>query len=299
MKSILILLLLLVLSTEKCLSAIYSVGFYSGYEYQLSVKTEVFINSSSASIRGYDVIYSTFNSSHYTISVSSHVTNSMKSFVLDVIINGSLFDRYSFSLKAPNIESVKYFNNFAQVEIIGKGLRYSKYYNFDNEINCDQDISFNNNNNERFVCGGSLSNTCMQLGIKTGLDWYNNSYSLIPSPTINSIEKLGSSLLIDANFNCPYLETKKGISINKRQSFNSLVRANINIETLFSYDPSGFSVCLDDDTYSIFLISQVNNLTLYSDSVQFSCKEGIVNKAAISTLSSVSLLSFLFILLIL
>ncbi|KAN0035546.1 hypothetical protein ACTA71_004820 [Dictyostelium dimigraforme] len=93
----------------------------------------------------------------------------------------------------PSNLHVKYFNNFTQAEIIGKVL----------------DIPNTTILKMKLIATKISVSTIPSMNVL-----YNNLYSLITNPTIISIERIGSSPLIDANFNCPHFEPKKGISIN-------------------------------------------------------------------------------------
>ncbi|KAM9966242.1 hypothetical protein ACTFIR_006441 [Dictyostelium discoideum] len=286
MKYILFLVLLVLSFTEKCLPPITSIAGYT----DLNVIVPV-----------------TFNSTHYSMVLSSYITRRKSSFSVMVDLNGfQSSDEHVFTSVPPNFESVKSISNdLTQFEIIGNGLKNNNFYNFFKDIRCDKDMSFDPSK-ERFVCYSSTSNSCFSFGYSNKFFNLTNQYFFSAVPTINSIERIGSFLLIDADFHCPnYVDSiSKGISIGARELYGSLKPANRNSKTQYTFDPVSydFSICLENDNYNISLISYIDSQTNYSSSVIFNCEKGYSNElsnAALTNISIISLFSFIFILLVL
>ncbi|KAM9946032.1 hypothetical protein ACTFIT_004321 [Dictyostelium discoideum] len=205
----------------------FNIYFYCGYQYNITIETN---NPPITQISGHTnfniIVPMTFNSTHYSMELSSYFTSYQSSF--NVMVSFNRFEstaQHVFTIMPPNFEGVKSISNdLTQFEIIGNGLKHNNFYNFLKDIRCDQDMSFD------------------------------------PIPTINSIERIGSFLLIDAEFHCQNYE---------QELYGSLENANRNSKTQYTFDPESydFSMCLENDNYNISLISDIKSQTNYSSHV--------------------------------
>ncbi|KAN0041833.1 hypothetical protein ACTFIV_004383 [Dictyostelium citrinum] len=268
----------------------YNFKYYSGYSFDISIKNLTSLNYCSAKlyygslVSGIDL---NCNSTNYSFTVTKNITAVYDNFTVS-IDNGS--DKLYFLLSESLLETFVYSPDSTSVTIMGLGLKNLQFSNGYNFIPCE--YTFNKILNIESVICKELFSSCPLI------QWQDNfiigSRYLLADSTINSIELLGSSLLIEADFKCDEHTTlRRGISINNRDSYNSLKKANDFNQTLFTYDPSGYSICLrEDEIYNISLISQFGNQTFYSNSVEFSCKQGeILNSNAAITLISTILKS--------
>ncbi|KAN0041825.1 hypothetical protein ACTFIV_004375 [Dictyostelium citrinum] len=297
MKSILLFLLVLI-SAQKCLCEDYFYEYYSGYSYDISNKNRTSLNPCKATLHNFDFsmdIPLNCSSTNYSFRTPSDITANYNNFL---VVIGNYMDRLYFTLKESIVDTFIYNPDRSSVIVMGLGIQYLEFSNGYSSISCNYHFN-QTNEKESMECEYTLLLSCRFI------QWHNNFIQgkqyLFADSTINSIELLGSSLLIDADFKCKETILRRGISINNRDSYNSLNKANYYNQTLFTYDPSGYSICLrEDEIYDISLISQFGNQTFYSNSVEFSCKQGEIleSNAAITLISTIALFSFLLILLI-
>ncbi|KAM9981564.1 hypothetical protein ACTFIY_003867 [Dictyostelium cf. discoideum] len=198
MKSILLLLVLI--SSEKCLSE-------NHYEYLITIENngeQVY----SIEVDGFGIPF-TLNSTHFTMNISE-ITFYYSSFIALI----------TFSWIYPYFENIIINSNFTQIELIGNGLKNNIFFNGYFPIRCIQDTNFDKSR-ERFLCYPCTSNQCLDFGWSNDFFGRYGIYFSSPKPTIYSIVKLGSSFFIIADFYCPLLdyEITKGISINDRESY--------------------------------------------------------------------------------
>lgn len=119
----------------------------------------------------------TFNSTHYSMELSSYFTSYQSSF--NVMVSFNRFEstaQHVFTIMPPNFEGVKSISNdLTQFEIIGNGLKHNNFYNFLKDIRCDQDMSFDPSK-ERFVCYSAFSNSCFSFGYSNKFFNLTNQY---------------------------------------------------------------------------------------------------------------------------